>query len=223
VLGAWGAACALLAGALVLLGLVRFHADAYAKLRTIPEPAGWQQWPVLPSLGGYALDHDPGACVGHGLLCGWTNVLLSERGLWLRRGVSLDRLYGQSLNADPPSVRGSGKMRVVSGPGVAIVAFETGTTSGSIAFRHDGTWTIMASLVAALAALLFAWLYASRQTRDATRARAARVLRRVFFVALALGVLALLRGCMIDLDGDVRQRTMTLSSPCDTSRRAAAA
>jgi hypothetical protein len=158
VLGAWGAACALLAGALVLLGFVRFQVDAYAELRTLPAPAGWQQWPVLPNLGGYSLDHDPGGCVGHGLLCGWTNVLLSEPGPWLRRGVS----YGGSLNADPPSVRGSGTMRVVSaGSGVAIVAFEAGTTSGAIAFRHDGTWTIMAGLAAALVALLFAWLYAS--------------------------------------------------------------
>jgi hypothetical protein len=155
----------------VLLGAHCFASDGYAALRSVREPAGWREWPLLPALGRYYLRYDRGPCVGHGLQCGLENAILVDDGPHYRRGVSLkewfDRqgIYGAKRDI---ALRGSGRVVVVTGVSSGttepafVTAFDSESVSTDFAFQHGETRLVALCVSAALALLLGASAVASR-------------------------------------------------------------
>jgi len=188
----WVLAWAVLASVLVVaLRWVVVHdvVTCSKVLRSVPEPAGWRDWPELRDLGGYRVDGSSGPCVGHGQLCGVMGAQLRDDQVCPDAGVWLDTWFGgRGIYASPRDVQvhASGGTFVVSAlsvdyggepsePQVFLGAFQPLKEAKRAAFstQHGMFSAILLALALAggLAAGLDAWRRVRRATAYLDRAR----------------------------------------------------
>jgi hypothetical protein len=184
----WVIACvvaALVLGAALFSMMNRDLVACRNDLVEVPEPEGWRAWPILPDLGGYRIESEPGACVGHGLQCGMIETELRNASLCPRGGVSLDGWFDGNIYQSPSEIalRESNGTFVAAGhSGMSpsdeerfVIAFRPRTGPPHLVFQHLRVAGACLVLALALLRLLAGGFKARRLVRraadyrDATR------------------------------------------------------
>lgn len=120
-------------------------------LGTVPEPAGWRSWPILPKLGGFRIKASSDC---YGGVCTLSNTKLGTSDLCPPGGLSLDKWFRDRERRSDIALRESHGIYVAAGekdrshgpvaPEVFLVAFRRHTTIVHPVFKH--AWVMPVSL-----------------------------------------------------------------------------
>jgi hypothetical protein len=100
-------------GALLAQAVRRDVVVCEESLPAVPEPPGWQAWPVAPELGGFGLSYWTSMPKYH---LGYSDVSLVELGVCPGEGASVEPWFAASERGDASYLRNPGELRVRHSP-----------------------------------------------------------------------------------------------------------